>query len=92
MCVVGNIQPGTPLLFGSCRFFPFLFFFVTVVMLLHGHGLSLTLLAELFHDSNDTSVAEALEDKAHAVAALAELVNGLGGGEALNASLNALCA
>lgn len=60
-------------------------------MLLHGYGLSLALLAELLHDSNDTSIAEALEDKSHAIAALAELVDGLGGGKALNASLNALC-
>lgn len=55
----GIIQPGTPLPF---FFLFFSFFHSYTFVLLHGCGLSLALLAEFLHDSNDTAVAKALEN------------------------------
>lgn len=36
--------------------------FVQVFVLLHGHGLSLALLAEFLHHSDDSAIAKALEN------------------------------
>ncbi len=64
----GNIRPE-PGWFASnpdihrCLVFLFCFFHsYSFFVLLHGHGLSLALLAEFLHDSDDSAVAKALEN------------------------------
>lgn len=64
----GNIRPGPGWLrptttYTAAWVFSFLLLsFVQFFVLLHGHGLSLALLAEFLHNSDDSAVAKALEN------------------------------